>query len=436
MSAATVPVPASHLEAVRFEALGGNPHLFRRFRTWWTLLALFLMAAGNGIFSVQEKHYYLKVLKRLEEPSTSLFLATVAMFLICAGLMFGHLGLTRRMMLKQKAVLVFAVLAYLSAFWSQVPLLTIRKATILLLMMAFAWFFAQYYTPTDQMRILLALGVIMALASIAWALFLPGYGVSPNGEWKGVFVQKNALGSTMLFLFSALPFCRISSAHRLLIVALQAIVPIGLILLSQSRTSLFMAVIIVVARVFGPMTARMRRDAIPFILSCAGLGIALAVVCLRIILQLLGRDFTLTGRTYEWSIIFPFALKHLWFGYGYQSFWLGTIGDSGSVIAMLHAGQNVADSGYLDIMLQFGVLGLGLLFILLTVCIRDFAKLFRSPLVPLTAYWYASLILAIFVGSITEGMLWMPIRIIPFMLALSCAGLRNSSEPNPHLSCN
>jgi len=39
-----------------------DPLLFKRVRTWWTLLALFLMADGEGMFTTQAKRWTLKLL--------------------------------------------------------------------------------------------------------------------------------------------------------------------------------------------------------------------------------------------------------------------------------------------------------------------------------------------------------------------------------------
>jgi O-antigen ligase len=405
-----------------------DPLLFKRMRTWWTLIALFLMADGEGMFTTQEKRWTLKLLEQKENPSRILLVVTLVMWAICVLLMLKQISPTVRLMLKQKAVLAFAVLAFLSTFWSQVPELTARKAAILFLYLLFAWFFATNFTPPDQMRLLLVLGVIMALVSIAWAIFLPGYGIQATGEWKGVFGQKNFLGSTMFYLFAGLPFCRISSGRRFLTVALQAILPLGLILLSQSRTPLIMTVILLAVRVFGPLVTRTRREAIPFMLYCVGFCAVMIVISVVIILPLLGRDLTLTGRTHTWAMILPFTLKHLWLGYGYQGFWLGTSGDSGRLISMSTTAISSADDGYLEIMLQFGLVGMVLLLGLLVVCGRDFLKLLRRPTVPLIAFWYAGLILATFAGGVTENMFFMPIRIIPFMLVLGCAGLRTLSQ--------
>ena len=63
-------------------------------------------------------------------------------------------------------------------------------------------------------------------------------------------------------------------------------------------------------------------------------------------------------------------------GYGYGGFWRGLSGESGNVISYVGFGVPHAHSGYLNIWLQIGAVGLGLflasLFIALTKCIRVF----------------------------------------------------------------
>jgi exopolysaccharide production protein ExoQ len=423
-TATFTPFPATPAHTYAHEE---DPLLFKRARTWWLLLALFLIADGNSLFAAQGLHPGLK--GEADVSSDSLLFLTAVMWAICAALMVTQIRPTLRMMLHQKAVLSFAVLAFLSTLWSQAPQVSFRKAAILFLYMLVAWFFATYYSPPDQMRLLLALGVIMAMASIAWVIFLPNYGVQPTGEWKGVFGQKNMLANTMFFLFSGLPFCRISSARSLLIVATQAGLPLGLILLSRSRSPLVMVAVVIAVRVLGPLLVRTRKEALPFMLYCLGIGTAMIPIGLAVVLPLLGRDFTFSGRTHTWANIFPLALDHFWLGRGYQAFWIGA---SGNPAAIILGGIPIisVDNGYLDVMLQCGFVGVLLLSVLLIACARDFGSLLSRSSVPLIAYWYAALIIAIFVGGVTENMFWFPIRIIPFMLVMACAGLRNLNLAN------
>lgn len=409
----------------------GDPSLFHRARTWWLLLALLLLADEGSIFTVASSQgKSLITLRQYYATSTTLLLlSTVMLWGIVAGLMVNRIGPTLRLMLNQKAVLAFAILAFLSLLWSQDPQLTFRRAMWLFLASAFAWFFASHYPPADQMRLLLAAGVILALSSFAIAILLPKYGLDSGGEWKGVFGQKNELGHAMLFLFSGLAFRPVSIGHRLRTAALQAILPLGLIFLSQSRGSLVLAILLVAVRLYGPFIRNSRREQLPFLLfatTCVVLGV---VVGREIIFSLLGRDSTLTGRTHEWAVLSFFANRHLWLGYGYAAFWTGT-GDSLNAMKLVGGAMRGSDNGYLDTMLQFGLLGIVLWLIVTLVAMKDFARLFRRDLVPLTAYWYAGLILATFVGSVTEGLFPMPTGIATFVFVVACAGLRNLSLEN------
>ena len=91
-----------------------------------------------------------------------------------------------------------------------------------------------------------------------------------------------------------------------------------------------------------------------------------------------------------------------------------------------------ADSGYLDTMLQFGAAGMALLLVIFLVAVRDFLRLFRTRSVPLAGYWYASLIIATFVGSVTEILFLVPNGVITFVFVVGCAGLRTLSNENSH----
>ena len=412
------PVP------VRSRAEVDDPFLFRRIRTWWLLTALFLLAQENGLFTRQDDTYW--SLKRQSEQYSSspvLTLLTLALWLICSGLLLGYIRPTLRMMLKQKAILAFPVLALVSSCWSQVPMLTLRHSLLLFFLFAFAWFFAMFYSPRDQMRLLLAVGFIVALTSTAMALMLPQFGIASTGEWKGVFAQKNRLGLSVLFLFAGLPFWGTSSRRGRVEALVLASVPLSLILLSQSRTSLFLAATLTGLRILGPSILRTRREQLPFILFATLIGALMLFVSVPVVLSLLGRNPTLTGRTESWSLLLPFAFTHPLLGYGYQGFWTGD-GDSLTIMRSRGAGMHGSDGGYVDMLLQFGIVGLGVMLTALVVSMRDFLNLLRYRPAPLTAFWYAGIVIAIFVGSITESGIPSQTGILTFVFVVACVGLR------------
>jgi len=421
MSATLTPIPYA---ATSSYAETPDPVLFRRARTWWTLIVLCHMAQGNAlIFSAattaSEK---LKTVKEFYAPPTTLLLLTALMWTIAAGLMVSRLGPTLRIMLKQRALLAFAIAAFLSTLWSQDPQLTFRRSITLSLFFAFAWQFVASYQPTDQMRVLLAAGVILALPSAAMALVLPQYGLDSGGAWRGVFGQKNSLGHAMLFLFSGLAFRPISSRRELRTAALQAILPIGLIILSRSISSLILGILLVAVRVCGPSLAKKRRDQLPFLLYATLFGVLAVTLGWETVLFLLGRDSTLTGRTHEWAILSFYAGRHLWLGYGYQAFWTGT-GDSLQAMKILGGALHGSDSGFLDTILQLGLLGVGLFAVVILFALRDFAKLYRWASPPLAAYWYVGIVLAIFIGSYVEDLFSIPGGVSAFIFVVACAGL-------------
>jgi exopolysaccharide production protein ExoQ len=406
-----------------------DPFLFRRARTWWTLLALFLMAQGNGLFTKQDETYWsLRDLNQQYDSKPTLFWLTALLWIISLLLMVKGLGPTLQLAWKQKALLAFAGLAFASVLWSQDPRATLNKAILWFLAFAFAWFFATYYSPEDQIRLFLAAGVIVGIACIAMALLLPQYGISSDGQWKGIFSHKNRMGLGILFLFSGLPFRRISSLRDLVKLGLQALLPLGLILLSQSRTALILVVVLVAIRIVGPYIASRRREQLPFVIYCAMVGLpALALLSFAFkdsVLQLLGKESTMSGRTDHWAVLLPYIYRHLWLGYGFAGFWNGT-GDALTVITMIGGAMKGSDSGYVDTMLQLGLVGLGFVLLILLVSVWDFMCLFRLPSVPLVAYWYFGIILATFVGSLTEILFLSFSGPSAFIFVLACAGLKN-----------
>ena len=141
-------------------------------------------------------------------------------------------------------------------------------------------------------------------------------------------------------------------------------------------------------------------------------------------LPLLGRDSSLTGRTDSWGLLLTFARRHLWVGYGYQAFWTGT-GDSLSAVKSIGAAMHGADSGYLDTLLQFGVVGIGMLLLVLFMTIRDFIRVLHAPPVPRAAYWSMGVIIATFIGSSTEALFLITTGISTFVFVVACADLRN-----------
>lgn len=432
MNATTLPLPSRAPAVVIPDT--GDPSLFRRARTWWTIIGLFLMAQGNGLFTKQDKTYWsLKDLNQVYDSKPNLLWLTSLLWVICLALMVTSIVPTLRVMVKQKAVLAFALLAVASTLWSVEPSLTVRRGTLLLLLCAFAWFFSAYYSPADQSRILIAAGVVVALGCIAMVVVFPEYGIATTGEWKGIFGQKNRMGLGLFYLFASLPFRPLPNVRRVFVLLFQAVLPIGLILLSQSKTSLILTAILVAVRFIGPWVASRRRDQLPFALFSVAFGsivvLILAFTAQSIILPLLGRDSSMTGRTDHWAILLGYAFRHFWLGYGYEAFWTGT-GDSLAIISRVGGAMKGADSGFVDAMLMLGIAGIIMYVVLAIACMRSMLAVYRKGSIPMEAFWYAGVVIATLIGSFTENLSMSPTGVSAFVFALACAGLGNLKGEN------
>ena len=77
-----------------------------------------------------------------------------------------------------------------------------------------------------------------------------------------------------------------------------------------------------------------------------------------LLLHLLGRDPTFTGRTQVWAMVLTAIRKHPYLGYGYDSFWTGLKGESLDILLGTGWLVPTAHDGYLDLGLSLGLLGL------------------------------------------------------------------------------
>lgn len=265
---------------------------------------------------------------------------------------------------RDKLLLLLVVVALLSVLWSAAPEMTLRRSVALVGTTAFGAYLATRYTLGGQLRLLSwALG-IAALLSLFFGLALPSYGISGDplfqGDWQGIYNHKNALGSDMSL--GALVFLVLAtggSGHRWLAWS-GFVLAVGLILLSDSKTAL--AVLLILLALW-PVYRSLRWRytlALPFLIFAVLLGGGAATWIASnadVVLDALGRDTSLSGRTELWSLVWDEVSERPLLGYGYSGFWLGLEGDSASIWLATGSEVPAADNGFLDLWLNLGLLG-------------------------------------------------------------------------------
>jgi O-antigen ligase len=223
----------------------------------------------------------------------------------------------------------------------------------------------------------------LAVASAVFALLLPTYGIdhfSHEGSWQGVFHQKNMLGNIILFAmvvamtFRAQGFVQRSWRAALFVMALAEV------FLSQSRES-WVAVPVVIMiyfsiKILGRFTLRDRRILTPLwgggTLLLGGLALAYGPVLFRS----LGRDATLTGRTALWFATIGQFPGHWMLGYGLNAFW--TSPQAARVYAIVQWTATSAHNGYLETLLELGLVGFGFMMLIFLFAGKDAWRSLRN----------------------------------------------------------
>jgi O-antigen ligase len=272
------------------------------------------------------------------------------------------------LVMRNKALVIFVVFILISALWSELPTVTMRRSAALVGTTIFATYLAVRIKPSEFITLLaISLGFVAA-ESLLLVFLLPEFAVhtrSNIGAWGGALGQKNIFGRTMvlsmLVLWAVLPQTR---SYKPLVWAL-FFLSIFLVVMSQSRTSWIVATGLMLSLPFlrylrgarVPMTMRL------VVVAIIGLG-GVGYLVLQFAddgLALLGRDATFSGRTDIWASAINVGLKSPILGSGYRTFY--TSGLTNQV--QIGNGHN----SFLDIWLELGSVGLVLFFASLVVAV-------------------------------------------------------------------
>jgi O-antigen ligase len=299
--------------------------------------------------------------------------------LISIGIPWRWRGVRNRSMLLLGLILAYCLL---SGLWSELHLITIKRALLLLLVasVACASFGRKTQGDEDFIGITAAPLFLLLILSFCAALVDPSWAITPVG-WRGVTEFKNTFGmlSAMSLLCALCLLGRQPLRYGVPLVLLSAA---GLVL-SQSATSLVAAVL---ALALGATFLLFQHQGRWRQLRIWVLGLSMLVLLTMFLIfasgllpsldsfsdklfSLLGKSTTLTGRTRLWTLVLSNARYHNdWLGGGYGGFWNG-VDSPAAYTGWWFGGGYVgeAHNGYIDLYNDLGYLGLvGLAVFLLT----------------------------------------------------------------------
>ncbi len=281
---------------------------------------------------------------------------------------------------------------------------------------------------TDLMR---GLFLCLAITSILNIYFVltdpPRYGLNNTPFYTGYMTDKNLLGQVeaiaLLLALNETLYPGLRRASGIIVGA----VSIVLLVFSESKTSLALAILVPIAAKIILIIRRKTHVSPAIVVLSIALGYVILSTVAGITVNKLSwyiyGNYTLSARTEIWDFVNAEIARRPFLGWGYQSFWLvGPDGPSvvdawGWIKFMPHA-----HNGYLDTKLDGGIVGLALLLIFVFATIHAIGRVTDD----IRAWLALSLALFVIVDNFLEtswmrtNVVWMVFVLVAVEVARYC----------------
>jgi O-antigen ligase len=324
-------------------------------------------------------------------------------------------------------------LAVISAFWSPTPTVTLQMCIEVGLCTLFACYLSARYTSERLMQLLIFMGVVSGLLSIFFALALPSYGIFQGyagGAWEGICGHKNTLGISMAFLLTPIFFTKVySRERRLMYIALL----LFLIYKSQSRGAWCDTAGMLVFVGGLNLICRIRHRELTFVLFVMATVsitiVGLAIYFWPLLATHMGKSATMSGRTAIYAEVWRSILKQPVLGYGFGGFWSPESLEARRIgLAIGWTNIGYAESGILEVALQIGFMGVGLLIAMVGGAVFQGVRLLRSPQYSPRVGWFLTILFLAALTNIDAGSFMTSDKLDWLLILLSCMGLNEEAR--------
>jgi exopolysaccharide production protein ExoQ len=330
-------------------------------------------------------------------------------------------------------IIASLALAVCSAIWSLAPVITLQMCIQVGLCTLFACYLGARYTTDRLMQLLIFMGTVAAPLCVLFVFALPAYGVFQGyagGAWQGICDHKNTLGISMAFLLTPVFFTDTYSRNRK--IAYSAML-LFLIYKSQSRGAwldtagmlLFVAWLNLIRRVRG-------REIPPIVLTTIISGVVVIVGAVYFWSHLavtMGKDPTMTGRTEIYAEVWNSIMKRPLLGYGFGVFWYAANPEYHRIaLALRWPNIGYAENGVLELALQTGLLGAGLVVTMIARAIVQGVQLLRSPRYSPRVGWFLTIFFLAMLTNIDAGWIMTANTLDWVLILISCIGMNEETR--------
>ncbi len=418
-----------------------------------------------------------------EEPPVisqpKIFWLYLSIYLGTGLLILPRIHMVIRALLAERYVLLLLVLAALSCLWSTDPRESLMKAIALTACSLFGVYLAIRYNTRQQLQLLAAAFSIIMIASVFVAIFVPQIGVMHGiheGLWCGVFLHKNALGGFMLlagtvffllttqvskirFLYHAafwlaLFLLTMSCAKSSLLSWMILFTALGVYFAWHLRPKMAAIALVSIVLALSSFLVQYQYKVMPPILlaqvsasAAESIGASSSGAQLTAAFEAAQSDappgaFDATGasRVQLWGHLWDKIRERPWLGYGVGGFWRGMQGPSADIWKLVQWETPGGHNGFIDLWLDLGVIGLGLLILSIAVALTAGVTPLVKGAIDLDLLFPVVTMLGLCLTKIAEGGLfganiltWILFVTAVINVQKQCAK-RISPLPRPHQS--
>jgi exopolysaccharide production protein ExoQ len=388
--------------------LGGAPNP----STFAWIVALFAIVVQQPMMSSA-------LYQRPDSPAPAL--ASLVSIVVASSFVYRDLA---KLLARNGVIIAYISLAVISAVWSMNPDITFRRGLGGVFTILAAAYIAVRFDDKDRMRLFSFVCVIPAVVSV-YTIMVGGY-----SDYK-----KGTLGEFMMVgIFVELYLLALGNWRPIWRFGLLSIY-LTLLILSHSVTSWLCATVFlagIAIYVIG------KRDKLAGVIAATTLAWLLVLLLLGLLynadslLAILGKNSTLSGRTDIWLANLALIKQKPLLGWGYMA---APVAKTPAISEYLRWQDGNAHSAYVDVTLQLGLVGLGLLLSIVAVawhraqacCKRGILPLGWFSLVFIVAALLYSLVATQVLGQ-NGSIFWLLLNVFNFSCALKLASLRRRGQ--------
>lgn len=257
-------------------------------------------------------------------------------------------------------------LAYVSKYWSIDPEVTSRRVIAMAINSAFAVYVGCVFRGAPLPRMLMNTCLVMAVGSLIMVFAFPRIGVHQMdnaGLWRGLWYEKNQMGLVMVV--GAVSSAAVLAADHLAQNGRKPWIPLMafglttlLVMATQSKTSLLCWLLGVGMIGFWWLLkqggAAITIVAVWFAVLTSSLAAWFWNTDSAAILQALGKDPSLTGRTLIWEALMRRVAERPMTGYGFSAFWGVDSIPAREIRLETQWPVPSAHNGWIDLLVQLG----------------------------------------------------------------------------------